>query len=165
MSCLSPGGVSQWLQVISGTLTLVTAPRPPRFFHPLHRTILQIKHLNVSLTFPHRFHVKDVNFHCSLCFFSLFFSSLEKKRRSTVPDTGRTDTSKTFLIKKVDLKWKESNDGSDRQQMESFPNLFYVCVIRTWHSWCTFSKFWLWIFSRLLQDQPQRAIEVIASEK
>lgn len=43
--------------------------------------------------------------------------------------------------------------------------LLLISHIRTWRSWCTSSKFWLWIFFRLLQDQLQRAIEMIASEK
>lgn len=76
-----------------------------------------------------------MNIHCSL--FILLLSSWGK-RKPTVQDVGRTDTSKTFLMKKVYLKlkgkkWREWLTA-ERRVFQTC--LLLVCLIRTWHSWC-----------------------------
>lgn len=87
---------------------LVTVLTLPLFFHPSERTPINIASFLCTFTFKPM--VKT--FHCSLSVFLIFFSRWGKMK-STIPEVGRTDTSKTFLLKKVYLKLKENSDGSD----------------------------------------------------
>lgn len=148
--------LSQWLQVISGTLALVIAHRHPLFFGSPHWTVSLTKLLK---SLPN-FSTFVIYFHCCLSVLSLskFWEKKEANgSRHWERKTRNPSWSRGWMWNENRWEWLTADGG--------FSNLFYVCLIRTRHSWCTLSTFWWWIFSRLLQDQLHRAIREIASEK
>lgn len=130
------------------------------FFPPTSQDTLTVKAPLIYLPFQNRFPARVLNFHCSLSVFSLF-SSLEKKE----VNCSRHWESR-YQLNLLAQEGGFEITGKRWQEWQVLQTcLLLISHIRTWHSWCTSSKFRLWIFFRLLQDQLQRAIEMIASEK
>lgn len=97
---------------------------------------------------------KNNNNACSLQseVFFLFFSRWKQGQLNE-------DTSKAFLMKKMAyLQRMVSSEGAGRREGFSLVCCFY-CLITTWHSWCElYENAGLWIFTRRLQNQLQKAI-------